>query len=116
MNGLLKKNSPEKFTLDEKQTEAFRTLIDKILSQPILALPRPDLPYSVDSDASDYGVGCALFQTHEDDNRRPIGFWSRSLNDAERNYSASERECLAVVWGLKTLRPCLLYTSDAADD
>ena len=111
LNELLKKNKHEKFTLEKKQTEAFRTLIDKILSPPILVLPRPDLPYSVDTDTSDYGIGCALFQTHESDNRRPILFWSRSLNAAERNYSATERECLAVVWSLKTLRPYLIFES-----
>ena len=50
-----------------------------------------------------------MFQTHSDGERKPIGFWSRSLLPAECNYSASERECLAVVWALKTLRPYLMY-------
>ena len=62
LNELLKKNSPDKFELNEKQIEAFRTLIDQVLSPTVLALPRKDLPFSLDTDASNYGIGCALFQ------------------------------------------------------
>ena len=103
LNELLKKNAPDKFTLIDEQVQAFRTLIDAVISPRVLALPVSGLPYSVDTDASDYGIGCALFQTHTDGERKPIGFWSRSLTDAERNYSAPERECLGVVRSLKTL-------------
>ena len=60
-------------------------------------------------DASDNQVGCSLFQTHEDGKRYPIGYWSRTLKPAERNYSATERECLALFFALQTLRPYLLY-------
>lgn len=44
-----------------------------------------------------------------DGERRAIGCWSRSFFLAEQNYSAPERECLAVVWALRTLRPNFLY-------
>ena len=109
LNELLRKNTPDKFTLNDDQLKAFKELIEVILSPPALALPQNGLPYSVDTDASDYGIGCSLFQTTEDNERRTIGYWSRSLVPAEKNYSAPERECLAVVWTLKTLRPYLLY-------
>ena len=95
--------------MDETQFDSLRKLIDRVCSHPILALPKAGLEYSLDCDASDYGIGCALFQTHPDGEGKPIGFWSRSLLPAECNYSASERECLAVVWALKTLRPYLMY-------
>ncbi len=109
LNALLRKNSPDQFVLNEEQTASFRSLIDSILSPDTLALPKPNLQYSVDTDASSYGLGCTLFQTQEDGERRPIGFWSRSLNEHERNYSTTERECLAVIWALKTLRPYLMF-------
>ena len=105
----MKKGEPTEFELDEEQVKSFRTLIDAILSPKVLALPKRDLPFSLDTDACDYGIGCALFQIHPDGERKPIGFWSRSLNSAEKNYDASERECLAVVWALRTLRPYLIY-------
>ena len=109
LNALLKKNSPDSFKLDAVQVQSFKSLIEAVCTPPVLALPQPDLHYSVDTDASAYQVGCALFQTHPDGERKPIGYWSRPLNQAEKGYSATERECLAVVWALKTLRPYLIY-------
>ena len=109
LNELLKKGSPDKFELNDAQLAAFRTFINAVCSPPVLALPKPDLPYSVDTDASEYGLGCTLFQTNEDGDRKPIGYWSRSLKPAEKNYSASERECLGVFWALLTLRPYLQF-------
>ena len=109
LNELLKKDAPPKFELNETQLESFNKLIEACTTAPVLALPRVGLQYSVDTDASAYGVGAALYQTHEDGERMQIGFWSRSLTPAEKNYSPTERECLAVVWALKVLRPYLLF-------
>ena len=108
LNALLKKGQPEQLApFREAEREAFKALIAAVTAPQILALPRPGLPYSVDTDASDYQIGAALFQTHEGNTRRPIGFWSRTLQAAELNYGTPEKECLAVVWALGTLRPYL---------
>ena len=108
LNQLLKKGQPVKLEpFGEAERQAFQALIDKITSPPVLALPRSGLPYSVDTDASNYQIGAALFQTHDGGERKPIGFWSRTLNSAEVNYGTPEKECLAVVWALGTLRPYL---------
>lgn len=63
----------------ENQYKAFLTLIKAMAEPPILALPRPGLPYSIDTYACTHQVRCALFQMHEDGTRKPIVFWSRSL-------------------------------------
>ena len=96
--------------LNEKQLQAFETLKGKLISAPILKLPKANLPFMIDTDASDYQIGCTLLQQHEDGIRYPCGYWSRSLSSAERNYSAQERECLAIVWAISTLRPYLERT------
>ena len=107
LNELLKKGKPVQLEpFNKLEVEAFEGLKSAISNPPILALPKPGLPYSVDTDASDVQIGAALFQEH-DNVRKPIGFWSRTLHAAERNYSTSEKECLAVVWGITTLRPYL---------
>ena len=111
LNHLLRKGQPVKLEpLADVEASAFSSLVDAVTSPPVLALPRLGLPFEVDTDASNNQVGCALFQISEDGERHPVGYWSRSLNVHERNFSVSEKECLAVVWALSTLRPYLMGT------
>ena len=121
LNKMLTKGEPYDLpAFTDEHKEAFNLLKDALIAPPILKLPRSDLPYSVDTDACDYQVGCALFQTYPDGTRHPVGFWSRTLAPAERNYSTGERECLAVIWAIQILRPYLerkhfdLYTDHQA--
>ncbi len=82
LNALLEKRQTIKLApLADKELRAYRTLLDRIISPPILSLSKPDLPYSLDT------VGVAAFQINESGRPRPIGFWSRSLLPAEKNYS-----------------------------
>ncbi|GFW28333.1 transposon Tf2-11 polyprotein [Trichonephila clavipes] len=55
------------------------------------------------TDASNYALGAVLLQG-EDKEEHPVEFSSRLLNPAERNYSTTEREALAVVWALNKFR------------
>jgi len=84
---------------------AFEELKRRLTEAPILALPRRYGAYTLDTDASAGQVGAVLLQEQPDQSTRPVGYWSRSLNAAERNYSTTERECLAVVWASLVLRP-----------
>jgi len=64
LNALLRAGQPEKIAAwGDREEEAFRSLINSICSPPILGLPKAGRPYSLDTDASDYQIGCALFQT-----------------------------------------------------
>lgn len=109
LNKKLHKDKPKYFgPLDEEELQAFATLRNCLLSPPILALPKMGKPYIVETDACNEQVGCVLLQEQETaKDYRPIGYWSRTLTAAERNYTTSERECLAIVWAILMLRPYL---------
>lgn len=86
--------------------EAFEVLRDRLCDTPVLAYPDPNLPFILYTDASDVGVGAVLSQV-QDGTERVVQYLSRKLNDAERRYGASEKECLAVVWAIEKCRPYL---------
>eukprot|EP00741_Cyanophora_paradoxa_P022756 tig00021504_g21978.t1 len=64
--------------------------------------------FSKVTDASTYAIGAILSQADDKGVERPLAFISRTLLPAEMNYSATELECLAVVWAIKYWRHYLL--------
>ena len=56
------------------------------------------------TNASAYGVGGVLLQREDDGKWHPVSFTSRKLTDAERKFTVTEKECLAVVHGLRKWR------------
>jgi hypothetical protein len=105
LNALLRKGeSPNFGMLNEEQLQSFNYLREKLLHPPVLALPKRDGKFNLDTDASGDQIGCCLFQ-EQLDGTHPIGYWCRSLNPAERNYSTTEKEFLAIVWDILQLRP-----------
>ena len=94
-------------TLSEEQVKAFDDLKTTLTNPPTLGLPRKDGNYIVDTDASKYQIGCCLHQKDEEGQRRPLGYFSLVLRNAEIGYSTVEKEALAVVWAVNTLRPYL---------
>ena len=102
------KNQPYEFeTLTDTEYAAFEDLKRRLVSPPILALPRYGRKYTLETDACGHQVGCALLQEQPEGGTRPVGYWSRALTAAERNYTTTIKECLAVVWSILTLRPYL---------
>lgn len=85
LNKRLKKGAPDSVAFNDEQKKSSNSLIDEVCSQPILDLQKSKLPYSLYCDASNYGIRCALFQTYPNDERKRIGFWSRSLLPAVKN-------------------------------
>lgn len=99
---LLKKNS--KFEWTEICEVAFSTIKDCLVSAPILSCPDFTVPFTIQTDASAFGISGVLTQ-NIDNEERVICYISRSLTKSERNFSVTERECLAVLWAIEKLRP-----------
>lgn len=87
--------------------EAFRFIKDAMTTAPILAHPDQTKPYIMYTDASKEGIGVILQQKQDDGTEHPVIYLSRKLSKAEKNYSATELEGLAVVWGYKKLHAYL---------
>lgn len=105
LTSLLKKDV--KFQWNEKCEAAFNELKNKLISAPILQYINFDKNLFLKTDASGTGISAILTQGTLD-NDLPVAFISRTLQDAETRYSATEREMLAIYWAIKQLRHYLL--------
>ena len=92
---------------EEEHQRAFEELKEKITSQPVLALPRREGKFRVETDASGHAIGGVLSQEQEG-KWRPIAFLSRTMQAAERNYEIYDKELLVIVEALAKWRQYLL--------
>ena len=103
LHNLLRKNV--EFNWSSECGKAFVNLQERLVKPPVLAYPNFELPFVIETDACIIGLGAVLSQEDPEKGLCPIAFISRTLQPAERNYSITEQECLAVVWALKIFRP-----------
>ena len=74
-----------------------------LMEAPILRSPNWDLPFEIMCDASDYAVGAVLGQRID---KKPTVIWyaSKTLAEAQMNYTTMEKELLAVIYALEKFR------------
>ena len=101
LSNLTKKKTP--WTWGEGEQKAFESLKKCLVTAPILKQADETEPYIIRCDASNFAVGAVLLQGLGGD-EHPVEYASRLLSSAERNYSTTEREALAVVWALNKFR------------
>ncbi|UYV75023.1 hypothetical protein LAZ67_12002130 [Cordylochernes scorpioides] len=94
-NELLLKNAP--WLWSAKHEQAFQTLKNSLISQPVLYIYDPSKPCHLFTDTSSLGVAGVLKQPDEQGISHPIGYFSRKLHPYEQNYTASEIETLAII-------------------
>ena len=78
-----------------------------LIKAPILQSPNWDLPFEITCDASDYAVGSVLGQ-RLDKKPTAICYPSKTLIQAQINYTTTEKELLAVVYVIEKFRPYIL--------
>ena len=101
VSGKVSKSTPLQWT-DEAEV-AFAKLKEALAGRPVLQLIDPEMPFILQTDASEEGVGAVLLQVRSGDARElaPVMYASRRLKPAERNYSTIEKEALAIYWAFK---------------
>ncbi|KAK1421773.1 hypothetical protein QVD17_24388 [Tagetes erecta] len=107
MTRLLEKDIP--YVFDAECLRAFEFLKDQLTSAPILIAPDWSLPFELMCDASDFAVGAVLGQ-RKDKHFHPIYYASKTLNDAQENYTTTEKELLAVVFAFDKFRSYLVLS------
>ena len=97
--------------------QTFCDLRKALVSAPVLCLADVTIPFRVVTDASDTAIGGVLLQQDDRSNWHPVAYTSRRLRKEERNYTAMERESLAVihalrVWKLYLFKPFQVITDN----
>jgi hypothetical protein len=90
------------FEWNEQATAAFQSLKLAMTSTPVLGLPDFNLPFVIETDACDSGVGAVLMQ-----NGHPIAYMSKALGVMNRKLSIYEKEFLAVLMAVEKWRQYL---------
>ena len=104
LNQLLRND--HKFLWTDAYEQAFKALKEALISAPILAFPDFKETFHLYTDVSNEGVGVTLGQL-QNGREVAIAYAGRDFNSAEKNYSTTEREALAVIFGINNFEPYL---------
>nr|GEX43640.1 reverse transcriptase domain-containing protein [Tanacetum cinerariifolium] len=105
MTSLFEKDTP--FLFSKECVKSFQTLKRKLTKAPILITLDWVLPFELMCDASDFVIGVVLRQRQEK-HFRPIHYASKTMTEAESNYTRTEKEMLAVVYAFEKFRSYLI--------
>ena len=87
LTDLTRKELPDRVIWKEEQKQAFDTLKKALTTEPVLQGPNFTKQFTVQTDASDVGIGGVLSQKDEAQEDRPVAFFSRKLLSGEKNYA-----------------------------
>ena len=104
LHSLTQKNTP--FKWDEDCQQAFVDLKEYLTRSPVLIYPDPSRQFILDTDASHLAIGAVLSQLI-DGKEHPVAYFSRTLNQPEKQYCVTRKELLAVVQAIEHFHPYL---------
>ena len=90
------------------QQRSFDLIKQSLTNTPVLALYDPNRYTVLRTDASSYGLGCAMFQKQDNGDMKQVSSASRALSPTEQRYSTIEKEALGVTYGCEKNRDFLI--------
>ena len=95
-----RKGQKTSIVLNELEQQAFIQLKQILTNDLVLRIPDNNLPFKLQTDASDEGIGAVLLQIYPEGDR-PIAYLSKKLTRAQRKWSPMEQECYAFICALQ---------------
>ena len=102
---LLEKDT--KFNFDAACRSSFEEIKSRLVEAPIMAKLDWNSEFEIMCDANDYAMGAVLGQK-ADKMFRAIYYAIKTFNEAQENYSTTEKEMLAMVFACEKFRPYIL--------
>ena len=96
-----------KFHFDESCQKAFEEIKFRLVEAPIMAKPDWNREFEIMCDASDFSIGAVLGQKDEKV-FKAIYYARKTFNEAQENYTTTEKEMLAIVFACEKFRPYIL--------
>nr|GEV03415.1 reverse transcriptase domain-containing protein [Tanacetum cinerariifolium] len=107
MTHLLEKETP--FVFSKECIDGFNTLKKKLTEASIFVVPDWNLPFELMYDASDFTIGAVLGQRKKK-HFQPIHYASKTMTEAQKHYTTTEKKMLAVVYAFEKFRPYLVLS------
>ena len=98
MNSIKKEN--QLFTWTTECQDTLKQLIVITILEPVLKCPDVEKLFELVVDVSQFAIRAVLCQKDKKGKSQHMGYFSKSLNQAERNYNIWDQEFMAIIWSL----------------
>jgi hypothetical protein len=101
LTSLLKKDTVFEWT--PEHCASLDTLIDIVMSSPVIVAPDQDCQFKLEVDASQFAIGATLWQRDPANTKKlqACSYYSATLSPAERDYKVFDRELLGIIRALR---------------
>jgi hypothetical protein len=81
-----------KFEWRQEHQDAFDQMKTLMSKETLLTFPNFNEPFHIFTDASKYQLGAVIIQDN-----KPLAFYNRKMNEAQKRYTTGEQELLSIV-------------------
>ncbi|GBN63109.1 hypothetical protein AVEN_138106-1 [Araneus ventricosus] len=99
----------EKINWTKECNQALTELKNRLTEMPLLYAPDYRREITVQTDASDLGIGIVLSQRENKNVENPVLYLSKKFTDAQKKYGTTEKECAAKIYAIKKLKKIKNY-------